>query len=55
MPRQKKEYKNLNCKIEKEISDRLEKFTEETGVSKTKAVERALKMYLESFDKTGKV
>lgn len=39
MPRQKKDAKILNIKLAREISDRLEQFCEETGVSKTIATE----------------
>ena len=55
MPQHKKDYKLLNCKIEKAISDELEKFTANTGLSKTATVEKALKMYLAQFNKTGKI
>ena len=55
MPQHKKDYKLLNCKIDKAISDELEKFTANTGLSKTTTVEKALKMYLAQFNKTGKI
>ena len=35
MPRQKKDAKILNIKLAKEISDQLEQFCEESGISKT--------------------
>ncbi len=54
MARASKEYKNLNCKIDKEVSDKLEKFIEETKLSKTATVEKALMMYIEHYKKTGK-
>ena len=34
MPRQKKDAKILNIKLAKEISDQLEQFCEESGISK---------------------
>lgn len=37
MPRQKKDAKILNIKLAKEISDQLEQFCEESGISKTVA------------------
>lgn len=40
MPRQKKDAKILNIKLAREISDQLEQFCEETGVSKTIATEK---------------
>lgn len=55
MARANKEYKNLNCKIDKEISDLLEQFTEKTRMSKTATVEQALKEYIEKYNKTGKI
>lgn len=55
MPQHKKDFKLLNCKIEKEIADMLNQFSEETGLSKTVTVERALKAYIEKYKKTGKI
>lgn len=42
MPRQKKDAKILNIKLAKEISDQLEQFCEESGMSKTVATEKIL-------------
>lgn len=50
-----KAYKNLNCKIDKSLSDRLEKFVQDTRLSKTATVEKALAAYIERYDKTGKI
>ena len=50
-----KQYKNLNCKIDRETHERLDKFVKETSLSKTATVERALKMYIEHYNKTGKI
>ena len=55
MPQHKKDYKLLNCKLEKPIADMLDKFIEDTGLSKTVTVEKALKAYLEQYEKTGKI
>ena len=49
MPRPKKEMKVLNIKLEKTISDKLEDFCAETGVSKTIAVERFLNKCLDEY------
>lgn len=35
-----KAYKNLNCKIDKSVSDKLEKFIADTKLSKTATVEK---------------
>lgn len=58
MARQKnpnKASKNLNCKIDKSVSDMLESFIEDTGLSKTVTVEKALQMYIEQYRKTGRI
>ncbi|MBR3340050.1 MAG: CopG family transcriptional regulator [Clostridiales bacterium] len=55
MPQNKKEYKMLNCKIDKPIADELDKFIAETGLTKTATVEKALKMYISQFKETGKI
>ena len=55
MPRTAKDHKVLNCKIDKEVSDILEDFSERTGISKTATVEKALRKYIEEFNKTGKL
>ena len=55
MPRPAKEYKVINCKIDKDIAEQLDKFSDDTGLSKTATVEKALKMYIAHFNKTGKI
>lgn len=49
MPRQKKGAKILNIKLAKEISDQLEQFCEESGISKTVATEKILSKYFEEY------
>lgn len=49
MPRQKKDAKILNIKLAKEISDQLEQFCEESGISKTVATEKTLSKYFEEY------
>ncbi len=49
MPRIKKEAKMLNIKLAKNISDELELFCDETGITKTMAVEKILHQYLEQY------
>lgn len=46
MPRPKKEAKILNMRLSLPISEQLEKFCEESGMSKTTAVEKMLSKYL---------
>lgn len=55
MPRMKKDYKNICCKIEKEISDKLENFIKETKLSKTATLEKALEEYIDKYNSTGKI
>lgn len=45
--RVKKEYRSVSFKLDLGICDRLDAYSEETGVPKTKVVERALAMYLD--------
>lgn len=45
----------LNCKIDKPIAEDLEKFIQVTGLTKTATVEKALKLYIAQFNKTGKI
>ena len=51
MPRLKKEYKVLNIKLDKGISDKLERFCTESGQPKTVAVERILGKWLDNYFK----
>ena len=50
-----KAYKNLNCRIDKLVSDKLEKFIADTKLSKTAKVEKALEEYINKYNKTGKI
>lgn len=49
MPRQKKDAKILNIKLAREISNQLEQFCEESGISKTVATEKILSQYFEEY------
>lgn len=51
MPKPKKDWKALNIKIQSEVYEQLEKYCEETGLSKTVAVERILS---KAFDEHAK-
>lgn len=50
MARQKKDGTYLNVRIETAIYERLEEFSEESGQSKTFAVERALMAYMDDYE-----
>ena len=47
MPRQKKDAKILNIKLNREIHEMLVCFCDETGMSKTVATEKILSQYLD--------
>lgn len=51
MPREKKDYKNLNIKLARPIYEMLEKFCEENGLTKTMATEKILCRYFEEYFK----
>ena len=50
MPRPKKEYTPITIKLEKDLFNRLSEYCEIAGQSKTKATERALKMYIDAYE-----
>ncbi len=50
MPRAKKDGKFLNCYVNKEIMDKLEKYCDRTSIPKTSVVEKALQQYLMQFE-----
>jgi hypothetical protein len=49
MPRQKKDAKTLNIKLETAINEKLERFCGESGQSKTVAVKRFLDRCLDEY------
>ena len=49
MPRQKKDAKILNIKLATPINEQLEKFCDETGMSKTVATEKILSRFFEEY------
>ena len=53
--RESKDYKVLNCKLEKNVADKLEEVCQKTSLSKTAVTERSIQMYYEHYKKTGKV
>ena len=57
MGRPAKDGKALNLYIEAEIADRLEQYCDDTGITKTAAIERILESYFddrdEKINKTG--
>ncbi len=55
MSRAKKDSELLHCRLDKKISEDLRKFCEKSDLTRTAAVERALKFYIEHYNKTGKI
>ena len=54
MPRAKKDGKFVNVYMEKSIADAADRYSEKTGVSKTKVIEKALEEYLEKQKENNK-
>lgn len=50
MSREKKDSKNLNIKIDRVLSDRLEEYCRELGQTKTTAIERILAKHLDEYE-----
>lgn len=48
-----KEWEYFSCKLDKEVAESLNRFCKDTGLSKTKAVEKALQQYIETYYKEG--
>ncbi len=49
MSRSKKDAKFLNMKLDREIYDLLEKFCDETGMTKTMATEKIMDQFFEKY------
>ena len=50
MPRAKKENTPTSFRLSTAVYERLERFCEESGQSKTVAIERAVSMYIDDYD-----
>ena len=50
MPRQKKDCASMSIRIDISIYNRLNVFCEQSGQSKTTAIERALEQYIDVYD-----
>lgn len=51
MPREAKEYQAFSSRMDKATFERLEGFCKESGQSKTVAIERAINMYINDYEK----
>ena len=49
MPRAKKDARMLSIKLASEVHDRLDQFSEETGMNKTIAVEKILTKFFDEY------
>ena len=49
MPRQKKNVVNFSMRLEKKTADKLELFCNDSGLTKTMAVQRALEKYIDDY------
>ena len=50
MGRPKKDYQATSIRLDTQLFDRLTKFCEDSGQSKTTAIERAIAMYIDDYD-----
>ena len=50
MAKKIKESHPISIRMEKDIFDRLQQFCEDSGQSKTVAIERAISMYIDDYD-----
>ena len=51
MPRPAKDTRPCSLRMEKQIFERLEQFCNDSGQSKTTAIERAVSMYIDNYYK----
>lgn len=51
----RKEYYPFSCRMNAEIYAKLEKLCQDSGMTKTSAVERAINMYVEDYEKKQKL
>ncbi len=55
MAREKKNGKHINMYIEREILEQLDRYCEVVGQTKTTAIERILKRYLDDWEEEAKL
>lgn len=55
MKRTKKQTDCLSFRLDKKASDKLNEICNEVGLTKTKAVEKAIEKFYDEYKKTGKV
>ncbi|MBQ6132909.1 MAG: CopG family transcriptional regulator [Lachnospiraceae bacterium] len=52
---QEKDWEQLNCRVGKSAFDKLSEICRDVGLTKAKAVEKAIEKFYEEYKKTGKV
>lgn len=55
MARKAKDSRSVCIKMDNQVAERLDKFLEQTGLSKTKAIEKSVSFFLDAYEKTGKL
>lgn len=55
MSRQKKESQPFSIRMDKAVYERLNEYCEESGLSKTVAIERAISLYIDDYDGKKKI
>lgn len=55
MARQKKEYRAMSLKMEKEADEKIMEIVNETGMSQTAVIQNAVKMYYQYYKETGRL
>lgn len=53
--KKKKDWTAMTFKLDERVAGRLSEYNQKTGIPMTLAVERALEIYLDDYDKTGQV
>ncbi len=55
MPRAKRDAKSFTIKMDSKVYERLEQYCEDSGQSKTTAVERAVMAYIDEYENERKI
>ena len=53
--RQPKDYEHLSCRLDRKAVNQLMEICNEVGLTKTKAVEKAIGKFYEEYKRTGRV
>ena len=50
-----KQYEHSSCRLDQKAMDQLEEMCDDIGITKTKAIEKAIGKVYEDYKKTGKI